>query len=82
MRSEPAPLGQLGPRLVQVHADPEHDRAVAGLGEDPADLLAAEHHVVRPLDLDREVGQLLERVGDRDPRDERELRQRPVRPAA
>ena len=39
----------------------------------PGDLAAVEHHVVRPLDLRGEAGRALDRLGDGESGDEREL---------
>ena len=39
--------GQLGRGLVDVDADPEHDAARAGLGEDAGELAACDDDVVR-----------------------------------
>jgi hypothetical protein len=53
--------------------------AVARLGEDAGDLAPIQHHVVRPLDLRRQAERGLDRIGDRDAGDERELRRRAIR---
>src|SRR4029079_527964 len=44
-------LRQLLAGEVDVDADPEHDPALARLGQDPGDLAAAAAHVVGELDL-------------------------------
>ena len=79
VRSEPAFGGSSFCVWFDVHADAEHDRSVARFGEAAGDLASAKHHVVRPLDLDRQTGSSLERVGDSDARDEGELGQRCAR---
>ena len=66
---------QLLARLVDVEPDAGDDRPVGELGEDPRDLPPVQHHVVRPLDLRRELG----RVSPRSPR--RRARRRGRAPA-
>ena len=53
--------------------DAEHDHAVAALGEHAGDLAPVEHHVVRPLDLRRQLERLLDGLCDREAADQREL---------
>ena len=64
---------QLVAGLVDVDPDPDDDRPLGELGEDPADLPAVQHHVVRPLDLGGEAGRALDRLGRGERGDEREL---------
>ena len=64
--------GRLG--LVDVHADPARDAAAAALEEDPRHLGVAHEHVVRPLHPRRTRDRSLDRPGDGERADERELR--------
>jgi len=67
-------LRQIRRGHVHVDPDPEHDAAVAGLGEDAGGLASPDEDVVRELDLGRQARDLRDRLGAGLARDERQLR--------
>ena len=68
------PCGRSGVDTLTLIADPEHDPAVAGLGEDARGLAAADQDVVRELDLGRQARHVRDRLCARLAGNERQLR--------